>query len=296
MKKDEERLKVIDNIKINLKNNELNKKVELNDPIIKEEVILKKIKHFDILRRNPIKKFKRVIARNMANGYTKVFNEDTEIIGLENAKNIKTGAVITANHFSPQDSTVIRYFTNKVGKRNHLNILVEEENIFMEGYLGFLMNNCGTIPVSKNKEYMQKRFYPALKKIFKRKEFVLIYPEEEMWFNYRKPRPLKIGAYHIAAKYNMPIIPCFIEMREKKEEYEDNGFNKLKYIIHILKPIYPDSSKDMRTNKEEMRQKDYELKKEAYEKAYGKELTYEFDKSDIAGLVEEKKESDIVQE
>lgn len=286
MNKDEERLKVIENIKTNIKNNELNKKVELNDPVMTEEQIKEHVIHFDILRRNPIKKFKRVIARNMANGYTKVFNEDTEIIGIDNVKNIKKAAIITANHFSPQDSTVIRYFTNKIGKRNHLNILVEEENLLMEGYLGFLMNNCGTIPVSKNKEYLQNNFYPSLKKMLRKKEFLLIYPEEEMWFNYRKPRPPKIGAYHIAAKYNVPIIPCFIEMREKENEYEDNGFNKLKYIIHILKPIYPDQNKDAKTNKEEMRQKDFEQKKEAYEKAYGKKLTYEFEDSDIAGLVE----------
>lgn len=285
MDKDKERLKVIKNIKTNTENNKLNEKVELNDPIITNMQREEKIIHFDNLRRNPIKKFKRVIARNIANGYTTLFNKDTEIIGIDNIKDINTGAIITSNHFSPQDSTVIRYFTNKVGKRNHLNILVEEENILMEGKVGFLMNNCGTIPVSKSKEYTLNNFYPSIEKMLKKKEFILIYPEEQMWFNYRKPRPLKIGAYHIATKFNVPIIPCFIEMREIENEYEENGFNKLKYIIHILKPIYPDPSKDFKTNKEEMRNKDYKLKKEAYEKAYGKKLNYEFEDEDIAGYV-----------
>lgn len=284
MKKDAERLKVIENIKANVKNNKLNDKVELSDPIITEEQRQENVIHFDNLRKNPVKRFKRVVARNIANSYTTLFNKDTEIVGLENVKDIKTGAIITANHFSPQDSTVIRYFTNKIGKRNHLSILVEEENLLMEGQFGFLMNNCGTIPVSKSKEYTENNFYPSIAKMLKKKEFLLIYPEEQMWFNYRKPRPLKNGAYHLAAKNNVPIIPCFIEMREIENEYEDNGFNKLKYIIHILKPIYPSPDKNVRENKIEMRDKDYELKKQAYEKAYGKKLTYDFEDSDIAGL------------
>ena len=32
---------------------------------------------------------------------------------------------------------------------------------------------------------------PTLEKLFQKKHFVLIYPEEEMWFNYKKPRPRK---------------------------------------------------------------------------------------------------------
>lgn len=285
MKKDEERLKVIDNIKTNVKNKEFDKKVELNDPSINEEQRKSKVVPFDNLRRKPINKIKKLIAVNIANKYTSIFNKDTEIIGIENVKEINTGAIITSNHFSPQDSTVIRHFTNKIGKKHKLSIIVEETNLFMEGQLGFIMNNCGTIPVSKSKEYTLNNFYPSIEKMLKKKEYILIYPEEQMWFNYRKPRPLKNGAYHIASKYNVPIIPCFIEMRELENEYEENGFNKLKYIIHILKPIYPDPSKDFKTNKEEMRNKDYKLKKEAYEKAYGKKLNYEFEDEDIAGYV-----------
>ena len=51
-----------------------------------------------------------------------------------------------------------------------------------------------------------------------------------------------------------------------------------------MKPIFPDTSKDLKQNKEEMREKDYNLKKEAYEKAYGKKLDYKFNpEEDIAG-------------
>ena len=107
-----------------------------------------------------------------------------------------------------------------------------------------------------------------------------------MWFNYKKVRPFKIGAYHIACKYNVPIIPCFIEMREKAGEYEENGFNKIQYILHIMKPIYPDENKNFKEKKKKLRKRDFELKKAEYEKAYNKEMNYEFEEFDIAGLTE----------
>lgn len=286
MEKDIERLKVIDNIKSNIKENKLNSKVEINDETITEEDRERVVYKFDILRKNPINKVKKAIARNIANKFTDNINQDTEIIGLENVQNIETGAIITSNHFSPEDSTVIRFFTNKIGKKKKLNIIVEEENLLKDGVFGFLMNNCSTIPVSKSKEYTERNFYPSIKKLLEKKEFILIYPEEQMWFNYRKVRPFKVGAYHIAAKNNVPIIPCFIEIREKIGEYGENGFNKLKYILHIMPPIYPDKSKSLKENKEEMRLKDFELKKQEYEKAYNKKMTYEFSDEDIAGFTE----------
>ena len=65
---------------------------------------------------------------------------------------------------------------------------------------------------------------------------------------------------------------------------DNDEFNKVKYIVHILNCIYPDSSKSVRANSIDMANKDYEQKKEAYEKAYNKKLIYDFDISDIAGF------------
>ena len=286
VKKDEERLKVIENIKKALELGNLNSKVELNDPVITEEERQKEILNFDIMRKNPIKKIKRIAARNVANNYTKLFNGDTKIIGIDNMRNLDSGAIITSNHFSPKDSTMIIYANKKAGKKKPIDIIIEEENVIMKGQFRFLLRNCGTIPISKSKEYMSNRFMPAIKELLKRKHFILIYPEEQMWFNYRKPRTCKIGAYHLAAKNNVPILPCFVAMEERKGEYEEDGFNKLKYTLYIMPPIYPDSSKDIKTNKEEMQKKDYEAKVNAYETAYGKKLVYDFENSDIAGYIE----------
>ena len=283
MQRSEERLKVIENIKINVANNELNKKVEINDPVVDKKELDKTLMNFDITKNNIVSRYKRKMARKIANNYTKLFNYDTKIIGLENLQEVKTGAIITSNHFSPKDSTVIMYAMNKIGKREHMDIVIEEENTMMTGQFGFLMNNCGTIPLSKSKLYMEKKFMPAVETLLKNKDFILIYPEEQMWYNYRKPRPLKPGAYHLAAKFNVPVIPCFTEIRTRKD-YDEDGFKKLKFILHIMKPIYPDPEKTLKQNKEEMQKKDYEAKINAYEDAYGKKLDYTFEQSDIAGF------------
>lgn len=283
MQRSEERLKVIENIKINVANNELNKKVEINDPVVDKKELDKALMNFDITKNNIVSRYKRKMARKIANNYTKLFNYDTKIIGLENLQEVKTGAIITSNHFSPKDSTVIMYAMNKIGKREHMDIVIEEENTMMTGQFGFLMNNCGTIPLSTSKLYMEKKFMPAVETLLKNKDFILIYPEEQMWYNYRKPRPLKPGAYHLAAKFNVPVIPCFTEIRTRKD-YDEDGFKKLKFILHIMKPIYPDPEKTLKQNKEEMQKKDYEAKIKAYEDAYGRKLDYTFEQDDIAGF------------
>ena len=289
IEKNEERLKVIENIKNNIANNKLNSKVELNDPVMTEEQREKIIMNFDSIRRTLPKRIKRWEARKIAKNYTKLFNfGTTKIIGLKNLEAVKSsGAIITGNHFNPMDTTVIMYALEKIGKFNHLDIVIEEENTLMEGQFGFILNNCGTIPMSKSQAYLENNFMPSIKRLLNNKDMILIYPEEQMWFNYRKPRPCKIGAYHIATKFNVPIIPMFTEMREIEGKYDENGFNKLKFILHIMPAIYPDESKSFREAKVELRDKDYQLKVAAYERAYGKKLDYTFEDRDIAGLVED---------
>ena len=286
MEKDKERLAVIENIKKCLNENNLNSKVEISDPKIDKDAINEKINKFDIFKKNPINKIKNKIVRKTINNFIEQFNQETEIIGLENLENIDTGAIITSNHFSPKDSTPILYAIKKVGMYKKFNIVIDDNNLAMEGLFGFIMNYFNTIPVNSDKEYNEKKFMPAIEKLLKNKNFILIYPEEEMWFNYKKVRNLRPGAYHLAAKYNVPIVSCFVEMREKEGEYEDDGFNKLKFILHIMPPIYPDENKSLKENKIAMRDKDYELKKQAYEQAYGKEMTYDFSNEDIAGFEE----------
>jgi hypothetical protein len=133
MEKSAERLQVIENIKKAVADKAFDRKVEINDPVVDEDEINKVLMNFDITKTTLAARYKRKAARKIANNYTKLFNYDTKIIGIENLKSVKTGAFITSNHFSPKDSTVIMYATNKIKMREHLDIIVEKENLMMTG-------------------------------------------------------------------------------------------------------------------------------------------------------------------
>ena len=60
-----------------------------------------------------------------------------------------------------------------------------------------------------------------------------------MWWNYRKPKPLKPGAFKIASRNNVPVIPIFITMQDS-EKIDSEGFPIQEYIVNIAEPIYPE--------------------------------------------------------
>lgn len=279
----EERLKVIENIESAVQAGDLFRKTELFDPVITADDIKRVIEPFDTARRKPINKLRAKIARLIAESETKKRNEGTVIVGLENALSVEGGALITQNHFSIMDNTIARLLAMQCNRRKRFDVIIQETNVFMTGFFGFLMKNCYTLPVSRSASYMAKNLKPTLKSKLDGGHFVLIYPEQELWFNYKKPRDAREGAYHYAAEFMKPIIPTFVTM-ENTDVIEDNGFYKQRYTLHVMPPIYPDPSLTVRENRDEMRKKDLELKRKCYEDNYGIPLTPDFDaKRDIAG-------------
>lgn len=197
-----------------------------------------------------------------------------EIVGIENFKALSTGAVITCNHFNAMDSFAIQMAYEASGhkKRKFFRIIREGNYTSFPGFFGYLMRNCNTLPLSSNLRTMRE-FIKATDTLLSRGHFILIYPEQSMWWNYRKPKPLKDGGFHIAAKNNVPVLPCFITMQDTEDVGED-GFPIQEYTIHVCEPIYPDENKSIRENTADMMAKNYEIWKEIYERVYGMPLTY----------------------
>ena len=274
---------VIKNIETNINNNELNKKVEVGDPNLTEEEITKYINKFYQNQKSPIYFIKNKIANKTVKKIAKEIYPNINIIGLEklNYVDLTNGAIITSNHFNPLDSYNIRKIVEeKLHKK--LYIVVQDTNLAMPGALGFLFNNIEVIPLSKSPNYIIKKFIPELKKILSKGNFVLIYPEEEMWFNYKLPRPCKRGAYQFAHELDVPVISCFVKMTDTNIT-DNNEFNIVKYDVFINKVIYPEKNESIKSDSRKMAEVDYETRKKAYEDAYNKELKYEFDIKDIAG-------------
>lgn len=197
-----------------------------------------------------------------------------EIKGIEHFQDLDSGAVITCNHFNAFDSFAIQmaYEAAEQPQRTFYRVIREGNYTSFPGFYGFLMRNCNTLPLSSNLETL-KKFQEAIDNILRDGHFVLVYPEQSMWWNYRKPKPLKTGAFMFASKNNVPVLPCFITMQDSDIIGED-GFPVQEYTIHISEPIYPDSNLSTRKNTTEMMKKNYEVWKEIYEKEYQIPLTY----------------------
>lgn len=197
-----------------------------------------------------------------------------EIRGQNNLDAVKDmGALITCNHFSVFDNyAVYKSLLPILQKRDLYKIIREGNYTSFKGLYGYLFRHCNTLPLSSSLSCM-KELMQAMHLLFARGEKILIYPEQGMWHNYKKPRPLKIGAFRFAAKENVPVLPIFITLEDTYIESKD-GEPVFEYTVHILPAIFPDSSKNLRECSEEMCKKNYELWKETYESFYGTKLEY----------------------
>jgi 1-acyl-sn-glycerol-3-phosphate acyltransferase len=117
------------------------------------------------------------------------------------------------------------------------------------------------------------KFMKAFAQLLGRGETILIYPEQGMWWNYRKPRPMQDGAFSLAVRNNAPVVPIFITM-EDSDVLDGDGFPVQAYTLHILPAIYPDSSLSRMVAKKDMKNKNYEAWVRVYEEVYGMPLRY----------------------
>ena len=205
-----------------------------------------------------------------------------DIQGIENIQNIETGAILTCNHFNPYDSFAIEEVCRRAGqlkKRKLYKIIREGNYTNFSGLYGFFFRHCDTLPLSSSNETMME-FVKAVDTILQRKDLILIYPEQSMWWNYRKPKPLKNGAFKLASKNNVPIIPIFITMEDSDIMGEDD-FPVQEYIIHIEEPIYPNTELSDKENMIKMKEQNAAIWKNIYEEFYKVPLEYTTEKKEI---------------
>ncbi len=229
------------------------------------------------------KRISRKYAFKMAKWFVRTLIRKKQLIikeykGIENYRKLRSGAIITCNHFNAFDSFAMHLTYQKSYQitRKFYRIIKEGNYTSFPGFFGFLMRNCYTLPLSSNSDTM-KKLLKAVDKILSKGHFILVYPEQSMWWNYRKPKPLKRGAYIFAARNNVPVLPCFITMEDTNYPGE-GGFPVQAYTVHVAPPIYPDPAKTQNENVREMMRKNAEVWREIYEKTYGIPLTYTTEK------------------
>jgi len=215
-----------------------------------------------------------------------------DVYGLENLEALKTGGIIVSNHFNPFEAFAIEkiFLESKMSKKHKLYAVIREGNYTnFPGLYGFLFKNCRTLPLSSNHQTMRK-FFDAVKTILTKGDFILIYPEQSLWWNYRKPKPLKDGAYRFACRHNVPIIPFFITTKES-DILDEAGFPILEYYVHVEKPIYKEDKLREKENITRMKKENFLVWKKIYEDFYQIPLEYTCDKSKLPDYILESLEN-----
>ena len=280
IEKDKGRLEVLARIEEYEKKGWFSKDVEEDPPTI--PLTPDKVDYLNKKLKNKISTFfvnigaKRFINNLVKNGQMII----KDIKGIENFEAIQnSGAILTCNHFNPFDNFAIHYalfkYMYKPGKQVLYKVIREGNYTNFPGIYGFFFRHCNTLPLSANFSTM-KNFMAAMKVLLERGEKVLVYAEQGMWWNYRKPRPLTAGAFKFAAESNVPVLPIFITMNDS-DKIGGDGFPIQEYTLHFLPAIYPDKSKTVKENMELLKDKNYTMWKEVYETTYGIPLTYSCD-------------------
>ncbi len=162
--------------------------------------------------------------------------------GKENLKLLKKqGAISICNHFHYVDTIFVR---RAIGDFRSFHTMGYWNN--KKGIGGHIIRHGGMWPFSKNAEAM-KNLNKEMSRQLEKGKIINFYPEQSMWWNYQKPRPMKDGAFHYAIKFNVPILPIFCSFKKSKR----GGIRRLR--INILPPIFPDENLSKKEKLEKMK-------------------------------------------
>ena len=181
-----------------------------------------------------------------------------KIRGKRNIKGVK-GAICVCNHVSILDTLFVK---QAVGHYRSYHTGDPHNN--RKGLGGYILRRAGFLSLGGSFG-AQKNFAQTLEYLFKRGAIVNFYPEEALWQGYEKPRPLKIGAFKYAARFNVPVIPLFVTYEGKRR----------RTVVNIMPPVYPDADLSLRDNARKMCDECYEVWRGVYERVYGKPLQYD---------------------
>lgn len=124
-----------------------------------------------------------------------------------------------------------------------------KDNIFLRA--------VGGIPIPPAEEGLSamKKFNEAFDEFHRRGYSFHIFPEAAKWNFYAPIRPFQKGAFTMAYKYNMPLLPCVISYRPRTGIYRLFGpKNEPLITVHICEPILPDTTRPRKEEVERLRQ------------------------------------------
>ena len=164
-------------------------------------------------------------------------------------KAFKGGAMMISNHVFRHDAALS--YTNICPWKNVRIPMFAKHFNDPSNY--FWMRYVGGIPIPETRAGIAK-FDEALEYYHSKGDWFLIFPEAVRWDFYTAIRPFQKGAFNIAYKFDIPVIPCVISYRERKGIYKWFGpAEKPLMTLNVCKPLFPDRTKPRKVEVERLR-------------------------------------------
>lgn len=179
---------------------------------------------------------------NVMGSITRVISRVFYGVRVEGAENLKkhkdlfaNGAMTVCNHIGRWDMICV------LEALKYRRMWIPMFRLSFMGKDGWMMKHVGGIPVPDTRQGL-RLFNEAFDELHERKAWIHIFPESCSWKYYAPLRPFKIGAFNMAYKYNLPIIPFVITYRERTGFYKIFKTNEPLFTIHVGEPILPDTT------------------------------------------------------
>lgn len=163
-----------------------------------------------------------------------------KIEGRENLKpykkQLENGAMTVCNHVYRWDLACVM---DAIGMRRLWFPIYGEH---MRGKDMWFMHYLGGIPVPETRAGMRP-FDAAFDEFHRRKEWLHVFPEASSWRYYAPIRSFKKGAFSMAYKYNIPVIPFVLTYRPRTGIYKLFDKPDVPLLtVHVGTPILTDGS------------------------------------------------------
>lgn len=163
-------------------------------------------------------------------------------------KELKGGAITIANHCYRWDAPAV---LQAVHAGYHTRIPMFADNFCTKDH--WFLKHVGGIPVPDNMSAL-KKFNEAFDEFHRRGWWFHVFPEAANWRFYKPLRPFRKGAFSMAYKYDMPILPCVITYRKRTGIFRLFGKQDEPLLtVTIGEPLFPDRSASRKTEVERMR-------------------------------------------
>lgn len=104
---------------------------------------------------------------------------------------------------------------------------------------GFLMKAIGGVAIPKELSGL-RAFDKAMDELHANKQWIHLFPESCSWRFYAPLRPFKTGAFNMAYRHGLPVVPLVISFRPRTGWRKLFGKGEPLLTIHVGDPIVPD--------------------------------------------------------